>query len=58
MTGADLSDLRSPEGRRSGDVGGAGLLTKLQTNFSHATPKTRRSFDNHPSNRNPPEREN
>ena len=54
MTGADLSDPRFPEGRRSGDVGGAGLLTNLQTNFRTRPQKTRRSFDNPPSNKNPP----
>ena len=48
MTGA------TPEGRRSGDVGGAGLLTNLQPNFRTRPQKTRRSFDTHPSNKNPP----
>ncbi len=33
MTGADLSDPRFPEGRRSGDVGGAGLLTNIQATY-------------------------
>ena len=32
MTGPNLSDA-SPEGRRSGDVGGAGLLSEIETDY-------------------------
>ncbi len=48
MTGA------TPEGRRSGDVGGAGLLTNLQPNFSHATPKDAAILRQPPVEQNPP----
>ena len=56
--GADLSETLFPEGRRSGDVGGAGLLTNLQPNFRTRPQKTRRSFDNPPVEQKSPQREN
>ena len=49
------SSRRSPEGRRSGDVGGAGLKPQMNLRTTIARdPNTRRCFD-HPSFRRTPE---
>ncbi len=56
MAGADLLD--APGGPTVWRRRRCWTIDEHTSNLSHATPKTRRSFDNHPSNRILPEREN